>query len=156
MASHGAGILDDEQTISGPLVFSCISCRTIIGDSFAFLRSDEDTQTVTLSGASNIKRTEDLHTSYQSYDEGSTYFVCKCAICDVDLGRYYVTTPADLDVLRENYTFHVNAVSSYELGKPETGEIASDVEQVGHASSEDMNSILSGVQSDVMKVSRGC
>lgn len=37
-------------TITAPLVFQCLKCKNVLGDSFAMLSSDEATRTVALSG----------------------------------------------------------------------------------------------------------
>ena len=114
---------DSEEVpeVSGPLVFSCCKCKTIVGDSFSFLSSNKETNSITLSSSSNIQRTSELYTSYESLDEGSTYFCFMCSSCQQLLGRYYVTTSIDLDHIREKFTFNIENIVSYELGKSQHG-----------------------------------
>lgn len=115
------------ETIAGPLVFSCQKCKTIIGDSFSFLSSNEEMRTITLTAASNIQRSADVYTSKSGGDVGSTYFSFTCFHCQAPLGRYYLTTSKDLDSLREKFTFSVDGISSYELGKAQHGKMPEPV-----------------------------
>ena len=78
-------------------------------------------RTVTLCAASNIQRSTDLFTSKEGPDLGSTYFRFSCAECRARLGLYYLTTPKDLDELREKFTFSYKSVSLYELGNAQHG-----------------------------------
>ncbi len=119
---------DGSEDISGPLVFSCAKCRTIVGDSFSFLSSNESMQTITLTASSNIQRSADVYTSKSGSDVGSTYFSFTCNNCQCTLGRYYLTTSKDLDDLREKFTFNVNYVSSYELGTSQHGKMPDPIE----------------------------
>ena len=112
-----------DQEITAPLVFSCAQCRTIIGDSFSFLHSDEKKRTITLSSASNIERTEDAYTSKGGDDIGSTYFVFNCCCCHTTIGRYYMSTCPDLDHLRGKFTISIDEITSYELGKSQHGQL---------------------------------
>lgn len=41
---------ESSPTITAPLVFQCLKCKNVLGDSFAMLSSDEATKTVALSG----------------------------------------------------------------------------------------------------------
>ena len=74
---------EEEEEVSSPIVFQCSKCNLIVGDSFAFLMSNPDAQTITLSAVSNIKRTPDLYTSYKGHDIGSTYILFVCSGCEV-------------------------------------------------------------------------
>ena len=120
---------DDDAQVSAPLVFSCSKCKTIVGDSFAFLSSNEEANTITLSAASNIQRSAELFTSYEALDEGSTYFcfMCNQPQCLQTLGRFYVTTSKDLDEVREKFTFNIDSITSYELGKAQHGKMPEPV-----------------------------
>lgn len=108
--------------INGPLVFSCGKCHTIIGDSLSLVGTHAQLKTLTLSAASKVTRNESLITSQSSIDKGSTFVALMCYNCSKILGRYYITTPRTLDDLREKFTFFVDDISSYELGRPEYGE----------------------------------
>ena len=76
-----------------PLIFSCKNCRTIVGDSYSFVTSNEYRQTITLSAANNVKRSDVVHTSKVGFDIGATYFSFNCVNCPQTLGRYtmYIT-----------------------------------------------------------------
>lgn len=115
--------VEEEEEVSAPVVFLCIKCHLIVGDSYAFHSTNPDMQTITLSAASNVKRSEELFTSHNGHDIGSTFINFKCSGCNNPLGRYYLTTSSDLDNLREVFTFEVKNVSSYELGKARHGKI---------------------------------
>ena len=146
----------DDPQVTGPLVFSCLKCKSIVGDSFSLLSSNEEANTITLSASSNIQRPKEMYTSYESLDEGSTYFPIMCKFCQQSLGRYYVTTSTDLDHLREKFTFNIDSITSYELGKAQHGKmlevtvlslpVADEVAEEGPAQIEI-------VQEDVTKVS---
>lgn len=109
--------------VTAPLVFSCSTCKTIVGDSYAFTCSNENTKSITLSAASNIQRSAVVHTSKFGYDIGSTYFSFSCINCKTTFGKYYITTSRDLDELREKFTFSCEFLSTYELGKSKFGKI---------------------------------
>lgn len=160
MSSLQAEAAGDDETspVSGPLVFSCGNCRTIVGDSFSFLCSNEADKTITLSAASNVKRGTQLFTSYDTLDEGNSYFDFECIElrCRKKLGRYYVTTSKDLDHIREKFTFSVDAITSYELGKAQFGHIP-DAEVIELPATEDVEAEVAvasveTVQEDVSKV----
>ena len=121
---------DDTEEIKGPLVFSCAKCRTIVGDSLAFLTSSEEMRTITLTASSNIRRSPDVYTSKTGHDVGSTYFQFTCSNCQHLLGNYYLTTAKDLDNLREQFTFTVDSISSYQLGKAQHGGIPKEMENM--------------------------
>lgn len=115
--------MEDELEVQGPLVFSCLACRTIVGDTLSLSSTNSDLQSVTLTGASNILRQDDLITSKTGADKGSTFFVIECQTCHKTLGKYYITTPRNLDEVREKFTLLIDHISSYELGKVQHGSI---------------------------------
>jgi hypothetical protein len=149
---------ESDVQVSGPLVFSCLKCRSIVGDTFSLMSSNEEAKTITLSAASNIQRTNEIFTSYESLDEGSTYFEVLCRSCQQALGRYYVTTSKDLDHVREKFTFSIDSITSYELGKAQHGKIP-DVTVVSFPVAEEVaaegSNPMETVQEDVTKVSNG-
>ena len=73
---------DDAPTT--PLVFQCIACKNIIGDSIALLNTDEEQQIITLSGVSNIKWSSNVSTAKSGFDVGNTYFTFNCGQCEVE------------------------------------------------------------------------
>ena len=52
-------------------------------------------------------------------DTGSSVSPMKCKACAAQLGVSYRTTPRSLDGLRDKFSFNTDAISSYEIGKPE-------------------------------------
>jgi len=148
----------DDSPVSGPLVFSCRKCRTIVGDSFSMLCSNQEDATITLSAASHVQRGTQLFTSYESLDEGNSYFWFQCSEprCQEKLGKYYVTTSRDLDHVREKFTFSVEAIDSYELGKAQFGHIPEadviELPAADTAQEENVGASIDLVQEDVSKV----
>ena len=67
-----------------------------------------------------------------SHDIGSTYFNFVCAHCHTIIGRYYLTTSSDLDSLREKFSFLIDEISSYELGKSQLGKIPDVAVETDH------------------------
>lgn len=121
---------NDDEEIQSPLVFQCLACRTIVGDSYSFQCSNEEMSIITLTAASNIRRSQDVYTSKAGLDIGSTYFAFSCANCDQNLGRYYLTTSSDMDDLRERFNFGVENVISYELGKSQHGQMPEPLHKI--------------------------
>lgn len=160
--SSEIGDSEDQQEISGPLVFSCSKCRTIVGDSYSFLSSNEDMQTITLTAASNIQRSADVYTSTLGSDIGSTYFSFSCINCNTSLGRYYLTTSSDLDDLRSKFTYNVGVINSYELGKSQHGKMPDLIELSNNNEyDEDQSNVnikvkesLTSLNDEVFKVQR--
>lgn len=107
-----------ETNRSSTLIFQCIRCKTIIGDSLALRSTNETLQIIALNGASNIQKCMEVGTSKTGIDCGCTYFSFSCEICKVKLGKFYVSTTKDLDSIREMFSFDINCISSYEIGKP--------------------------------------
>ena len=152
------------EAIAGPLCFSCLKCRSIVGDSFSFLTSDESAQTITLSASSNIQRSADVYTSKSGSDVGSTYFNFTCSNCQAQLGRYYLTTSKDLDELREKFTFNVNNIQSYELGKAQHGKMPDPIPDeeaavnkgtevgAGPSAGTEIVETVSGMSKEILKV----
>ena len=142
---------DDIDPVSGPLVFSCAKCRTIVGDSFSFLSSDEAAKTITISAALNVQRTSELYTSYDVVDGGSTYFRFMCYDCKHLLGRLYVTTSPALDHIRGHFTFKIDSITSYELGKGETIESSVDTNPSSFVLERESDAIAAA-HDDILKV----
>ncbi len=115
---------------SGPndpkFVFSCRSCRNIIGDSLSLICTYEEMRTITVSGTTNkIAPEHTLRTSVERFDEGSTFYKLLCTECVQPIGKYYVSTPRTLDPLRDKYTLFVDSLESYQLGKVDLGNAPS-------------------------------
>jgi len=142
--------VEEADNIKGPLVFSCSKCRVIVGDSFSFLTSNEELNSITITSASNIQRSADVYTSKQGSDVGSTYFNFNCTECQAVLGKYYLTTSRDMDDMREKFSFDVNMISSYELGKSEHGKMPEHIAEEGEEEGGD-GSVTSGKEDSFLK-----
>ncbi len=142
-SSDGASSASAAQ-LNAALVFQCVKCQCIVGDSVALVKSDESQQSLTLSAVSNIKWSSSVETAKDGYDVGNTYFTFGCAQCGVGqpsfwhscnwcslwiqalYGKYYLTTSSDLDYAREKFTFNISSIKSYVLGFPQHGTIPFD------------------------------
>ncbi|KAL8602239.1 hypothetical protein ACOMHN_022752 [Nucella lapillus] len=106
------GVLSDIH-----VVFQCESCRSILGDATNWIAAHEALESFTLSDVTECVTVGDmLQNSTYAHDTGSSYFSLTCTNCKVELGRRYITTPSHLDHLRDNFTFGVAMVTSYQLG----------------------------------------
>ena len=74
---------DDIPVPTTPLVFLCVKCKNIVGDSLAMVHSDQQHQQITLSGVSNIKWSSSVSTAKSGHDVGNTYFTFSCSQCEV-------------------------------------------------------------------------
>ena len=138
--------------VDTPLVFQCLQCRSIVGDSLSVVSINQNMQLITLSAADNIRREREVYTSKSGDDIGSTYYRFSCKLCSSVIGRYYLTTSKDLDSLREQFSFDIQAVSSYQLGKPSMSTQSLPVEETVHTVSNSVSSQESDVRSEITKV----
>ncbi|KAK9478425.1 yippee zinc-binding/DNA-binding /Mis18, centromere assembly-domain-containing protein [Lipomyces japonicus] len=106
---------------SSPIVFQCASCLQIVADSTTWVRAAPELQAFTLQSAPNetIVISEELSTSHEGHDLGSTYARFACSGCTNVLGKIYRTTPRYLDDLRDYYTFDAVALKNYQIGSDE-------------------------------------
>lgn len=74
---------DDIAVPTTPLVFLCMKCKNIVGDSLAMVHSDQQHQQITLSAVSNIKWSSSVSTAKSGHDVGNTYFTFSCSQCEV-------------------------------------------------------------------------
>jgi len=126
------------------VIFQCLSCNKIIGDSTVLIEANQDMQTVTVSGTFiEVKRRKhafftfsfraggqnlvvDMEASIRTEDDrnsvmvGSTYRDLKCKGCSTVLGRSYFTTPSSRDYVRDAYTLDCRNISSYKVGSCES------------------------------------
>lgn len=157
---------DAPPSISAPLIFQCAACKVVVGDSLAFVESLEGMRMISLTAASSIQRSADVYTSKTGHDIGSTYFSFACSACNSDLGKYYLTTSKDLDSLREKFTFYVDAISSYELGHSQHGNMyaaaleldssPSGLGAAGEVQGGELALKVGGLSDDIVKVSLSC
>nr|CCA24618.1 conserved hypothetical protein [Albugo laibachii Nc14] len=104
---------------SSPIVFQCIKCRSILGDSFSFVCSNKKLATVTLDAVTNVVVKDHTKTSQHGIDVGSSFREVFCRKCKTLIGQCYLTTPRDLDEIRNCYSLFTQSVASYQLGHPQ-------------------------------------
>ncbi|XP_074632885.1 uncharacterized protein LOC141891771 isoform X2 [Acropora palmata] len=90
-----------------PVVFQCKSCKSIVGDSCAFVSSDRELEVICVSAVTSIVTLGDvLETSTEGADMGSTFRPLHCSACDLIIGRVYKTTPKEFDI----FSYQVGSV----------------------------------------------
>lgn len=115
---HSQGSEEEEEGAMPLVVFQCNTCRSIFGDSYAFVSSTEQLWLVTLSHVTNVTLAPGVQTANTEHDAGSSYFELLCQNCQAVLGRKYLTTPVALDGIRDLFSFSTEAITSYTLGDP--------------------------------------
>ncbi|KAK9388328.1 yippee zinc-binding/DNA-binding /Mis18, centromere assembly-domain-containing protein [Lipomyces mesembrius] len=103
------------------IVFQCLSCLQIVADSTTWVRATPELRTFTLQSApaDTITISDQLSTSHDGHDLGSTYASFSCSNCTHILGKIYRTTPRYLDDLRDYFTFDASALKNYQIGSDE-------------------------------------
>ena len=115
--------MSSSADVSGPVVFQCKGCRTIVGDSLAFVTADAGTKTLTLSAASRISRSADVLSSPSSDFAGCSFHTLHCDHCQAQIGRVFISTSRRHDALRDAFTLDTEAIISHALGSSEyTGQ----------------------------------
>ncbi|CAI2171969.1 16330_t:CDS:2 [Funneliformis geosporum] len=123
------------QEITGPLVFQCLKCRLIVGDSFAFVTADRELNSVVLYGLVLIYYGQEKELTLEGKYEyietfnslksatthfpsrlHSTYIMIYCTGCNSTLGKVWRTTPRKLDYIRDLYSLNLDRVMIYQLG----------------------------------------
>ncbi len=113
---------NQEHDVVPLMVLQCKNCRTIIGDTLSLLSLQKEAPIITLTSnlllllinfefciekSAYVVIDEDLETSKEGSDYGSTFNNIFCKNCNDWLGRCYHTTTPELDNLRGNYTFGI-------------------------------------------------
>ncbi|KAJ2612627.1 hypothetical protein EV177_002906 [Coemansia sp. RSA 1804] len=107
-----------DDAIDGPVVFSCSKCRTILGDTFAYVASIPERNYFGLQAVpESVVCSTKCKTSTERGEEGSTYHELSCGECHQTVGRKYLTTTQDIDLIRGAYALDIQRVITYELGK---------------------------------------
>ncbi|KAJ2144664.1 hypothetical protein IW136_001275 [Coemansia sp. RSA 678] len=107
-----------DESINGPVIFSCAKCRTILGDTFAYVASIPERNLFALHAVpDSVLSSKARKMSTTRGEEDSVYYELMCAECDTIVGRRYVTTVEDMDVIRNAYSLDIEKVLTYELGK---------------------------------------
>ncbi|OLL25788.1 Kinetochore protein mis18 [Neolecta irregularis DAH-3] len=97
-----------------PIAFQCAKCFRIVGDSWSWVCSHRELNSISLSTVNkSVELSEILRTSSEGIDIGSTYTTLNCKGCNIELGKMYRTTPRFLDEIRDMYSISIDAVISY-------------------------------------------
>ncbi|EEB07470.2 kinetochore protein Mis18 [Schizosaccharomyces japonicus yFS275] len=99
-----------------PVVFQCLNCLQIVGDSNSWVISKEELNTVTLRDVpvDRVRVSKRLETTK---DGLCVYSKIYCLKCNFELGMVFRATSKALDELRDMYTFRIDKIESYELGQ---------------------------------------
>ncbi len=119
------GDTNEDDSIIPKMVFQCENCKNIVGDSMSFSCSTEKLKSITLLKACNVKHEDYVFTSKDGSDIGCSYvkIFCSSEDCNIELGKFYVTTSTEYDPLRDKFTFETVKLTSYELGKNQLGKL---------------------------------
>ncbi|KAJ2792757.1 hypothetical protein GGI18_000128 [Coemansia linderi] len=107
-----------DEAINGPVVLSCNKCRTIVGDTFAYVASLPERNYIALQSVPEsvvCGKTKKMAT--ERGEENSVYFELTCAECQAPIGRRYLTTVEDMDSIRNCFALDIDKVITYELGR---------------------------------------
>ncbi|OQS02408.1 hypothetical protein THRCLA_05213 [Thraustotheca clavata] len=110
------GTEEDEVEVTGPVIFQCKTCRSIVGDSISFVASNSDSRTVTLAYVLHTHMSKSPLTATSGLDKGNTYLEVLCSQCQSILGKSYIATTPALDQLRNLFTLDTDALMSYQVG----------------------------------------
>ncbi|KAJ1661395.1 hypothetical protein GGH95_003151 [Coemansia sp. RSA 1836] len=109
---------NSDEAINGPVVLSCTKCRTIVGDTFAYVASLPERNYIALQAVpESVICGKSKKMASERSEEGSVYFELSCAECQATIGRRYLTTVEDMDSIRNAYALDIDKVITYELGK---------------------------------------
>lgn len=105
-----------------PIVFQCKNCFRIICDSSAYVDGSSDaegTNFIIFSAVApdTIDIAQDGTLSTSSYDNGSFYHAILCAHCEIEIGRYYVSTPEEMDYARQKFMFLGDKMEYYQIAE---------------------------------------
>ncbi|XP_041358693.1 protein Mis18-alpha-like [Gigantopelta aegis] len=110
---------NEKSSDDAPFVFQCAGCKTILGDTTAWVCTNETLKTITLHSVSKqVKVKNDLFTctSPSTVDFGSSYNDLMCCGCDTTIGKLYHTTNQKLDSVRGHFSLLLHKLISYQIG----------------------------------------
>ncbi|XP_049850855.1 uncharacterized protein LOC126324042 isoform X1 [Schistocerca gregaria] len=115
-------VLDDK--IPSTEIYQCANCLKIIGDSSSTALSNQEQRWVALHDypTSNneplIVTVRQAETSMSGQDAGCTYYPLRCSNCGQTLGKKYLTTTNDFDLIRNRLTINLDHISVYRCTPP--------------------------------------
>lgn len=136
------------------IVFQCVNCLCIIGDSGSWVAACSFLNAFTISEivTSNIETLKKLVTvpldNIPADDAGSTYCEINCK-CGAELGRMYQSTSRGLDHIRGAYTIYTKAVKSYQLGGNSIEPVNDEVLKVVRPSPSEVGKRLAALEAVV-------
>ncbi|KAI5159936.1 hypothetical protein NEAUS03_0723 [Nematocida ausubeli] len=95
-----------------PIVFQCVSCNTIISDSFFLLERVEESLLFTEVPNTII---DSSVTSIEIEGVSCSYSSIRC-ICNKEIGRKYITVNESLNNCLNNYLIKIKEIRGYQLG----------------------------------------
>ncbi|MBN3284074.1 MS18A protein, partial [Polyodon spathula] len=111
------GVGDCEENGGPPAVFLCVNCKVPIGDSLAWLGSEDETGTIWLkTTTNNVVVSNEKLVSTKLNECDCIYSLLSCGGCYCELGKIYTCTPKNLDYKRDVFCLNVMSVASYVLG----------------------------------------
>ncbi|KAJ2074771.1 hypothetical protein GGI09_002138 [Coemansia sp. S100] len=109
---------NSDEAINGPVVLSCTKCRTIVGDTFAYVASLPERNYIALQSVpESVVCGKSKKMATERGEENSVYFELTCGECQAQIGRRYLTTVEDMDSIRNCFALDMDKVITYELGK---------------------------------------
>ncbi|KAJ2401565.1 hypothetical protein GGI23_001314, partial [Coemansia sp. RSA 2559] len=97
-----------DDVIDGPVIFSCSKCRTILGDTFAYVASIPERNYFGLQAVpDSVVCSPKCKTSSERGEEGSTYHELSCGECHQQVGRKYLTTTRAIDTIRGTFALDI-------------------------------------------------
>jgi len=143
------------QPPSSAVVFQCLGCAAVLGDSSAFACSHAGLRTISLRAASHVRVLDDEpETSKEGVDAGSTFFAVKCSGCDAQVGKVYLTTPRALDLMRDAFSLDSDRLKNYVLGEHEL-TLGEDLPENGQVETREEHQIeerMAQVEEQLLKV----
>jgi hypothetical protein len=97
--------------VVGPLVFQCIDCRAIVGDSLGAVGVFRELDSVVVDRCTGMTQSLSITTT-----PGFTYRRLQCAKCEAAIGRAYLTAPQHFAAVIGAISLSIDRLNSYPLG----------------------------------------
>jgi hypothetical protein len=127
--------MDTGNKVDLPVVFMCGGCRTVVTDSTFLLETDAKQQRIIFSGALNY---EFGQKETPPNGNGETLCVLRCNHCKKEIGKWFHSTPRQMDRLRDRFCLSSNALVSYQIGNDKVSVAPVDTKHTVKQLSEDI------------------